>query len=280
MEERVSPGFLATMGTRLLEGRDFTDADNAGAPPVAIVNETFAVRFFGGVRPALGRTFYQESGSRRGEPMEVIGVAQDVRWVTLRSEPAPMYYRPYAQQGGTPAVRLAVRAAADIDGLGAQIVAAAQSLDRDITLSNVVPFAEIVNRSLVVERLVAYLSSVFAALGLLISAIGLYGVLSYSVTRRRREIGVRLAVGASPGSVERMFLRESLALLALGLVVGVPLGIAVIRSVSSMLYGIRPQDPASIAVVAIVLGAATSAAAFIPAKRAAAIDPIIALREE
>jgi putative ABC transport system permease protein len=280
LEERISPGFLATMGTRLIEGRDFADADSATAPAVAIVNEAFALRFFGGTRAAIGRTFYQEGGSRSHEPMEVIGVAQDARWLSLRSAPVPMYYRPYAQQGGTPVVRLALRTSRSVEVVIPQLLATAQAIDRDMTLGNIVPFAEVVNRTLVVERLVAYLSSVFAALGLLIAAIGLYGVLAYNVTRRRREIGVRIAVGASPGSVERMFLGESFALFALGLAIGAPLGIAVTRSVASMLYGIGPQDPSAIASVMLVLGLATGAAAYLPARRAASIDPIGALRDE
>jgi len=280
VEERISPGFLATMGTRLIEGRDFVDADSETARPVAIVNEAFAMRLFGSTRAALGRTFYQEGGSRSKEPMEVIGVAQDVRWVSLRSAPVPMYYRAYAQQGGTPAVRLALRVSGSVEGVIPQLLATAQAIDRDMTLSNIVPFAEIVNRVLVVERLVAYLSSVFAVLGLLIAAIGLFGVLAYSVARRRREIGVRIAVGATRGSVERLFLRESFALFAIGLAIGVPLGIAVTRSVASMLYGIGPQDPSAIAAVALVLGLATGAAAYLPARRAASIDPIDALRDE
>ena len=137
-------------------------------------------------------------------------------------------------------MRLAVRTSGDVEPLIPQLLATAQALDRNMILSNIVPFAEIVNRSLVVERLVAYLSSAFAVLGLLIAAIGLYGVLAYNVTRRRREIGLRIAVGASPGSVERMFLRESLLLLAAGLAIGVPFAVLITRTVSAMLYGIEP----------------------------------------
>ncbi len=189
-------------------------------------------------------------------------------------------YRPYAQQGGTPVVRFAIRAASPPEALAAAVTAAAISIDRGVRLTNVVPFSEIVNRGLVTERLVAYVSTAFGLLGLLIAAIGLYGVLAYNVTRRKREIGVRIAVGATRGSVERMFLRESFVLFALGLAIGVPLGIAVTRSVAAMLYGVGPQDPSAIASVAAVLALATAAAAYFPARRAASIDPIVALREE
>jgi ABC-type antimicrobial peptide transport system permease subunit len=144
----------------------------------------------------------------------------------------------------------------------------------------VAPFREVVSRSLLVERLVAQVSVAFGALALLIAAVGLYGVLAYGVARRRREIGVRIAVGASRSAVEWMFLRESFVLLAAGLAIGLPAAILLIRLVSSMLYGLGPQDPAAMASVVAVLAFATAAASFVPARRAASIDPIVALREE
>jgi putative ABC transport system permease protein len=279
IEHRVSPGFLAAMGTKLYEGRDLAATDSESAPLVAVVNDLFAAKFFPG-RSAIGQRFFHEGGSRSFQQMEIVGVVQSAKWLSLRGEPLPMYYRPYAQQGGTPVVRFAIRAASPPEALAAAVTAAAISIDRGVRLTNVVPFSEIVNRGLVTERLVAYVSTAFGLLGLLIAAIGLYGVLAYNVTRRKREIGVRIAVGATRGSVERMFLRESFVLFALGLAIGVPLGIAVTRSVAAMLYGVGPQDPSAIASVAAVLALATAAAAYFPARRAASIDPIVALREE
>jgi predicted permease len=279
IEQRVSPGFFAAMGTRLIEGRDFSAADTASSKPVTIVNELFAARFFPG-RSAIGQSFFQDGGSRSGEPMEIIGIVQNSKWVNLRLEADAMYYRPYGQQGGTPVVRFAVRGGSSPEALAASIASIAQDLDRKVSLSNVVPFREIVNRSLLVERLVANVSTAFGVLALLIAGVGLYGVLAYSVTRRRREIGVRMAVGASRGAVEWMFLRESCLLLAAGVALGVPPAILIIRAVSSMLYGLTPYDPGAIALVIVVLTAVTLAAAYPPARRAASIDPILALREE
>jgi ABC-type antimicrobial peptide transport system permease subunit len=138
----------------------------------------------------------------------------------------------------------------------------------------------VVNRSLLIERLVAQVSVAFGMLALLIAAVGLYGVLAYAVARRRREIGVRIAVGASRAAVQWMFLRESFVLLAAGLAIGFPAAILLIRVVSSMLYGLGPQDPTAIASVVVVLAFATAAASFVPARRAATLDPIVALREE
>ena len=278
-EQRVSPGFIAAMGTRLLEGRDFTAADSDRSTPVAIVNQLFAARFFPGRHP-IGQKFFQLGGSRSGEPMEIVGVVQDSKWVNLRDTAPVMYYRPYAQQGGTPVVRLAIRGSADPELLAASLIALAQSIDRRASLTNVSPFRDVVNRSLLVERLVAQVSAAFGALALLIAAVGLYGVLAYGVARRRREIGVRIAVGASRTAVEWMFLRESFVLLAAGLAIGLPAAILLTRLVSSMLYGLGPQDPTAMAAVVIVLASATAAASFVPARRAAAIDPIVALREE
>ena len=279
IEHRVTPGFLAAMGTRLYDGRDFTAADTASAPMVAIVNDLFASTYFPGRNP-IGQRFFHDGGSRSRQPMEIVGVVQSAKWLSLRQPPRPMYYRPYAQQGGTPIVRFAIRAAGDMEALAAAVSVTASSIDRDVRVTNVVPFEEIINRGLLTERLVAHVSTGFGLLGLLIAAIGLYGVLAYSVTRRRREIGVRIAIGASPGTVERMFLRESFVLFAIGLAIGIPLALIVTRSISSMLYGIGPQDPGAIAAVASVLALATAAAAFLPARRAASIDPIVALREE
>jgi predicted permease len=278
-EQRISPGFLAAMGTSIRQGRDFTAADTSTSTPVAIVNELFAARFFPG-RSALGQRFSQQGGSRSGELMEIVGVVQDSKWVSLRDAAPLMYYRPYAQQGGTPVVRFAIRGAREPESLATEVVVTAQAIDRRIALTNVVPFREIINRSLLVERLVAEVSAAFGALALLVAAVGLYGVLAYGVARRRREIGVRIAVGASRRTVEWMFLRESFILLAAGFALGIPAAILLIRLVSSMLYGLGPQDPATIASVLLVLIGATAAASFFPARRAAAIDPIRALREE
>jgi predicted permease len=279
IEQRVSPGFLAAMGTRFVAGRDVTDADGPRATPVAIVNEAFAARFFSGTNP-LGQRFSQEGGSRSGELMEVVGVVSNAKWVNLRDEAPAMYYRPYAQQAGSPVVRFATRASGDLDTLGASLVQTAQSIDRRIALSNVVPFREIVDRTLVIERLVAHVAAAFGVLALTIAAVGLYGVLAYGVTRRRREIGVRIAIGASPGSVEWLILRESLVLFAIGCLLGVPAAVIVNRQLSSLLFGLSPQDPVTVTAALVTLAVATVAASYLPARRAASIDPMLALREE
>jgi predicted permease len=279
IEQRVTPGFFGAMGTRLVAGRDVSATDTASSTPVAIVNEAFVAQFFSGVNP-IGRRFYQEGGSRARQPMEVIGVVSNAKWVSLRDDAPAMYYRPYAQQSGSPVVRLAVRATSDVDLVAGALRQIAQSIDRRMTVGNVMPFDEVVDRTLVVERLVAQVSTAFGALALAIAALGLYGVLAYSVARRRREIGVRIAVGASPGVVERMILRESLTLFAVGCTIGIPLAIAITRRLSSMLFELSPQDPLAVVVSIGTLGLATTAASYFPARRAAATDPTYALRAE
>lgn len=177
-------------------------------------------------------------------------------------------------------VRLAIRTSGDPEPLARDLLAIAQSIDSRLVLSNVVPFREIVNRTLIVERLVAHVSTAFGFLALLIAAVGLYGVLAYSVARRRREIGLRIAIGARPGTIERMFLKEALVVLALGVAIGLPAALIVTRLGSSILFGLSTHDPISIGLALAVLTCATVAAAYLPARRAARIDPIVVLRED
>jgi predicted permease len=279
IEQRISPGFLRAMGTTLTAGRDFTAADDERAPLVAIVNESFLKRFLPGTSP-IGARFYRQGGSRSGELMAIVGVVKDSKWINLRDESPAMYYRPYRQMGGTPVVRLVIRASGNVEPVSQALLAVTQSIDKSIALANVVPFREIVNRTLVIERLVAQVSAWFGALALLIAAVGLYGVLAFNVARRRREIGVRIAVGANPGTIERLFLKESLALVAIGIALGVPLAIVVTRFVSSMLFGLTPHDPASIAAALAAVALVTIAAAYVPARHAARTDPLVVLRED
>ncbi len=279
-EQRVSPGFLRAMGTRFIAGRDVADEDDERARPVAVVNEAFVRRIFKGADP-IGRVFVRELAGR-DDLVEtlVIGVVRDSKWINLRNDAPAMYYIPYRQKGGFPVVRLAIRTREDASLLGGQVVQLAHSLDPGMTLTNVVPFREIVNRTMVIERLVAHVSTAFAVLGLLIAGIGLYGLLAYAVVRRRREIGIRIAVGARPATVAWMMLRESLALVVAGLVLGVPAALIVTQLTASLLFGLSPGDPGVIAVATGTLALVTLAATWGPARRAASTDPIQALRED
>jgi predicted permease len=278
-EQRMSPGFLRTMGTLFLSGRDFADSDDEHAPLVTIVNDAFVRRFFPDRNP-IGARFFRSGGTNSNDPLEIVGVVKDTKWVNLRDESPAMYYRPYRQMGGSPVVRLVVRTSGEPADLAGQLLPVARGVDPRLTLTNVMPFRDVVNRTLVVERLTANVSTACGLLALVIAAVGLYGVLAYSVVRRRREIGVRIAVGAAPGTVEWMFLRESLTWLAVGLALGLPLAFVATHGVSSMLFGLGSRDPLSVFGAVTALTIATVAAAYVPAHRASRVDPVRALRED
>jgi predicted permease len=273
----ISPGFYVAMGTPLIEGRDFTGRDDANAPRVAIVNESFARQFFPGRSP-MGRRFGIDGPASVGA-MEIVGLVRDTRWIGLRRMPTPMYYRPYRQSGAA-TTTLAFRTTGDLGALAAALERASHNLDPRLSLKDVVPFTEMEDRSLVVERLVAQVSACFGILALLVACVGLYGMLAYGVARRTREIGVRIALGASLGGVQWMVLRESLLLLVAGFALGVPAALALARLVASLLFGLTPADPVNIAASLLVMIAVSLCAAFIPARRAARVDPMVALRYE
>ena len=279
MEQRISAGFFNAMGTTVVAGRDFNASDSAESTPVAIVNEAFAHWLLGG-RDPIGAKFYQEGGSRDKELMTVVGVVRDSKWINLRDESPPMYYRPYRQQGGSPMVRLVLRTAADPSPFLKALPIEVRASDRRLVVTNIALFSDVVNRTLVVERLTAQVSAAFGALALIIAAVGLYGMLAYGVARRRREIGLRMAVGAEPRRIGWMFLRESLTLVAIGIAIGVPAAVEIARLVSSILFGLSPHDTASLAIALVVMVASAIAASYFPARRAAGIDVTRALRQD
>jgi len=274
--QRVSPKFFAAMGTPLLQGRDFTERDDASAPKVVIVNESFARRFFPG-RDPLGQRI--AASSWKGQSAEIAGVVKDTKWLNLRDAASPMFYQPFAQNP-TPEMVFALRGRGSAVSLAASLAQLAHRVEPAFQVTDAVPFAEIEDRTLATERLVAQVSTAFGALALLVACVGLYGILAYGVARRTREIGLRLAVGATRAGMLWMVLRESLALVALGFAIGIPVALAASRLIRTMLYGLTPTDPAIIAAAFLVLIAASTAAAYIPARRAASVDPAIALRYE
>jgi putative ABC transport system permease protein len=279
-EQRISPGFFRAMANPMVRGRDFLPSDDERAPVVSIVNEAFVRRFLPG-RDPVGARFFRNDGSLAGKPIEIVGVVRDSKWLNLRDDSPAMYYIPYRQMGGTPIVRMAIRTSEGKTPLLPQdLVAVARSIDKEMMLNNIIPFSEMVNRTLVTERLVAQVSAAFGGFALLIAGIGLYGVLAYNVARRRREIGLRIAIGAQPGTVERMFLTESLLVVICGVTLGIPVAMLVTRLASSMLFGLSPYDPASIGIAIVALTSVALAAAYLPARSAARTDPLVVLREE
>ena len=204
---------------------------------------------------------------------------EDVKWLNLRERPSPIYYRPYWQNGGAAGTRFVLRSSGDLGALEAVVAREALTINGNAILRNVGPFSAVVDGVLSTERLVSQTASVFGAIALMLAAMGLFGVLAYQVNQRRREIAVRLVLGAQPGSVEAGVLRESVALLTLGCLIGIPASVLATRLGASMLFGVRSNDPVTIMIVTGVLAATTAASAYVPARRAARTDPALVLRE-
>jgi predicted permease len=272
----VSPNFLTTMGIPLLLGREFTTQDNLQAPNAAVVSQAFAARFFPNRNP-LGQRLIME-----GTEMQIIGVARDAKYGGIREEMVPVVYLPYLQnQPGPPAeLSFAVRTGGDPVASVAAIREGVQSIDRNLPMFNVRTQSELIALSFTRERLFATLSSFFGLLALALVSIGLYGVMSYTVARRTHEIGIRMALGAPSGSVLRTVMGESLGLVLAGLTIGLVAALAATRLVAGMLFGLTPTDPPTIALATLLLLAVAAVAAWLPARRAARVDPLVALRHE
>jgi predicted permease len=274
IELNISPGFFAALGTPMVTGRDFQDRDGAGAPKVVIVNEAFARRFFGSLN-AVGK-HVGDNGPKSVLDYEIVGVVKNTKYTDLREQPRPIYYRPFSQTGTDNAMVIAVRSSGD----PGMLVNTVRDIihQTDPRVNRIMRFSTLIDASLASESMVAQLSAGFGGLALLVACIGIYGILAYRVARRAREIGVRIALGASRGGVQWMIVRESLALLAIGIAIGIPVALGLSRYVKSLLYGLTPADPSTMAMALAVLAMVSIAAAFLPARRAARIDPMKALR--
>jgi predicted permease len=275
----TSPGFFSTLSMPLFAGRDFTLRDDATGPPAAIVNQEFARRFLPGINP-LGQVI-SAADSRYWKNMEIVGVVGDSHPYTLRDAPRPCVYVPFFQQ------------APDRIGYGTFEVKAAGSLnaaaaDLSRILSRVAPGADLrirpftaqVESSMRRERLMARLAGFFGILALVLAAVGLYGLLAYTVAQRTAEVGIRIALGAEPGAVVRMMLARGMYPVAAGILIGLPFAWWTTSFISTLLYGLKPFDPLTIAAAIGTLAAVALAAGFIPARRAAKVDPMTSLRQD
>jgi predicted permease len=293
--DAVGPRYFETLGTPVLLGREFTQRDNPVTtielpdhivfgqtlpdPPggqVAIVNETFARHFFGdhsplGMHVMMGGPFHSS--------YEIVGLAKDARYFGVRSAVEPMMFIP-AWRNFTEQRELVIRTAGSASHVTALLRREIHEIDPVIPLLNVHTLEQDVDQSILVERLVATLSGFFGALALLLSAVGLYGVVAYTVTRRTREIGIRIALGAARGPVLWLVFRDVAIMIACGAIFGTVVAFMATRAIASILYGVRTTDPFSIAIAATSLVVAAVVASLIPARRAAKVDPIVALRYE
>jgi ABC-type antimicrobial peptide transport system permease subunit len=268
------------MGMPLLVGRDFDSHDSASAPRVAIVNQAFARQMGLGDNP-VGRRFRRESTPFEPEiAVDIVGLVRDSKYNNLREQFQPIAFLPVDQDtGGGPGAQFVIHSSTPLSDLIAQVRGAISGSSPEITME-FRPFAGMVAEDLIRDRLMATLSGFFGVLAALIAALGLYGVMSYLVVRRTNEIGVRMALGAGRGHVLSLILRQSATLLALGLAAGTALALAGAQAVRSLLFGFEPHDSGTLALAVLLLSAVTAAASYLPARRAARLEPMAALREE
>jgi predicted permease len=290
----VGPRFFETMGIPILLGRDFRPEDNPAVvedkerkdedplpppAPVAIVNESFARKFWP-AEGAVGKRFSLGDRFRMETSFEIVGVVKDVKYFGLREANEPMVYVPNWRLGAREGRSIVIRSFGDPEQLAGALRQQAREIDPSVPVLQVKTMAQQANSDIGKELIIATLCGFFGALALLLAAVGLYGVIAQMVSRRYREIGIRMALGARPGSVIALVMRETGFLVGLGALIGVPAAFALTRLVSGLLYGLKPQDPLTIAAAILVLLATTALATWIPARRAAAIDPMSALRWE
>ena len=277
---QAGPGYFRAIGSTLLAGRDFTAQDDVSAPPVAIVTEAFARKFLAGASP-IGRTVQIDNqGGDTVRRFEIVGFARDSKYEDLREDFQPLVYLSQAQdRDPRPWFSVIVRSDLPLSGLRRALSSAVGSVSPEIDLQ-FQPMSDLLRDGLVRDRLMASLSAFFGFLAALLAMIGLYGVVSYMVERRRNEIGVRMALGATRGDILGLVLREAGTLLAAGLAHRNGLAIGAASFARSLLFGLKPSDPATLALAAAGLTAVAAVASLLPARRAATLDPVTALRDE
>jgi len=268
----VGAGYFSALGIPLIAGREFTPTDRASAPKVTVINQTMARYFFGNANPLGRRVGY---GAGKANDVEIVGVVRDGKYLDLREKTERTMYIPWTQDATVEQMTFFVRSSGPVP---AQATVAA--LDPNLPVYGVETTEARIADSIYIDRMIATLSSFFGALATLLAAIGLYGVMAYSVARRTREIGVRMALGARRQDVLWMVLRHTALLSGIGIAVALPLSVGLGRAIQSQLYGVSPSDFRVIAASAILLAMVSAAAGYFPALRATRVDPLTALRHE
>jgi predicted permease len=278
--DAATPGFFEAFGMQLRRGRGFTVADDAGALPVAIVNEAFVRRYILPGDDGIGRRFTFGDPADPGTVwLEIVGVVADARRSGLAAPVRPEAYVPHPQNP-TNALTYVIRFRDEVNTLMPQVRAAVREVDPLVPVASMATIDQILAESLAARRFVMVLLGAFAALGLLLAAVGIYGVVSYLVAQRRREVGIRMALGAMRGDVLRLIVGQSLRHVVPGIVLGGVAAVLVTHLLRSQLFGVTPADPPTFAGVALILLAVGAVASYLPARRAARTDPQVALREE
>ncbi len=274
----VGNNFFATMGIPIVAGRAFDAQDTATSPKVAIINRSLARKRFPNVNP-IGQEFKTGDGPEAFAG-RIVGICADTRYVNLRDEPPPQFFMLYRQQSDVGGLTYSLRTSLEPAALAPALRDAVQKVDRDLPIVDMRTQKEQIDSNMQTEKIFASLTAGFGVLALALACVGIYGIMAYSVANRRNEIGIRLALGAQPGQVRRMILRESTWLAAGGIVAGVGAALVLARLVRSMLYGIQPWDPATMTGGVLILLVVALAASWIPARRAAGVQPMEALRHE
>ncbi|HSE30847.1 MAG TPA: ABC transporter permease [Pyrinomonadaceae bacterium] len=272
----VGIDYFRVMGIPLVSGRNFTAADTANSQKVAIISELMAQRVFPNKSP-LGQRF--SIGGPKDENMEVVGVVKDAKYGTLTEETRPMAYYPYDQRPQHLG-NLVVRTHGQPDQIIPSVRQAIRQVNSNVPIDDVVTLSDHIGRSLVQQKLIARLASFFGLLALLLACIGLYGLMSYAVARRTNEIGIRMALGARTANVMWLILRESMTLVVIGIAFGLVTSLLTTKTAKTLLFGLKPNDPLTIALASLLLLAVAVFAGYLPARRAARVDPMTALREE
>jgi predicted permease len=277
----VTPGWFATYGVHLKSGRDLNEHDRAGGPPVAVVDETFARRFFPGVADPVGRHVVRDVPPAGKESIEIVGLVEDTVYSSLRAQPTPTMYLPLAQSDERDAeIALTVRAQSGSQAqLSRALTTSLLNVDGAVALT-FRPLSDQLGASLRQERLVAMLAGFFGALALVLSGLGLYGVTAYAVGRRRAEIGIRLALGSTRAAIVQLVLQRVGWLVGIGIAAGAGLSLWLVRYVASLLYGVESRDPWTLIGAAVSLAVVGLLAGWLPARRASRVDPTVALRME
>jgi len=276
----VGNEFLKTIGLPLRSGRNFTAQDTSSSPKVAIINETMERTYFPN-QSAIGHHFGRGKDPAHSGDIEIIGVVKDAKYVGLADRKRMAAYLPYSQQSqnyGNFSVRYNPGASNAKAALISSVRQTITEINPNLIVASVYTLEDQVAGSIATQRLIAKLSSFFGVLAVLLACLGIYGLMSYSVIRRTNEIGIRLALGAQTPKLLWMILRESVILLALGLAIGLPIAYASTGVLTKLLYQLSPTDPATFIACAIIVTAMTILAAWLPAKRATKVDPMVALR--
>jgi len=275
--EHVTPDYFSTLRLPVLAGRAFSDADTPESSKVVVINESFVRKFFGSAEKALGRTF---SVGKASKPLTIVGVVKDAKHTNLHSLPAPIFYTPIFQDAEPNSIAVYIRTTQAPENAGSSVRNAVAQIDSKLVVDSLQTMNAEIDTTLTSERMLSFLAASFGAAAAFITAIGLYGVLAYSIAQRTREIGVRMALGATRGNVMKMVLVEVLLMTGTSIALAIPISLALGSFVRTQLYGVSYRDPATLVLVVISIAILALVAASVPARRAVQVQPITALRYE